>query len=212
MPPLWVAKNPDHGVAIGASIVSAATATEVGATGVKRAPWANAPFIPGSLGDYMQTQFDFFNNTKIKNEVRPVLAGLNYFLTHEARGGEGKQLLGEKRDVKVWLGWLERYAHGEVAAIDTPIGRIPRYADLKRLFAEIDKDYPRELYERQFALHVDKIVARIELQREAYSQERGLPPELFEVYDAQRSALLTLRARHGAVVTPNQLAEAAVLA
>jgi phosphoenolpyruvate carboxykinase (GTP) len=31
MPPVWVAKNPDHGVAIGASILSAATATEVGA-------------------------------------------------------------------------------------------------------------------------------------------------------------------------------------
>ena len=33
MPPVWVAKNPDHGVVIGASILSAATATEVGATG-----------------------------------------------------------------------------------------------------------------------------------------------------------------------------------
>ena len=49
MPPVWVGKNSDHGVVIGASIVSAATATEVGASGVKRQPWANAPFIPGSL-------------------------------------------------------------------------------------------------------------------------------------------------------------------
>ncbi len=47
---------------IGASIVSAATATEVGASGVKRQPWANAPFIPGPLSDYMRTQFAFFNN------------------------------------------------------------------------------------------------------------------------------------------------------
>ncbi|MBT8340425.1 MAG: phosphoenolpyruvate carboxykinase (GTP), partial [Desulfatitalea sp.] len=46
MPPVWAAKTPDEGVVIGACIVSAATATEVGATGVKRAPWANAPFIP----------------------------------------------------------------------------------------------------------------------------------------------------------------------
>ncbi|MHC4775593.1 MAG: phosphoenolpyruvate carboxykinase domain-containing protein, partial [Planctomycetota bacterium] len=51
MPPVWVGKNPDHGVVIGASLVSAATATEVGATGVKRQPWANAPFIPGPLAD-----------------------------------------------------------------------------------------------------------------------------------------------------------------
>lgn len=35
MPPVWVAKSPAEGVVIGACIVSAATATEVGATGVK---------------------------------------------------------------------------------------------------------------------------------------------------------------------------------
>jgi len=46
MPPVWVAKNLDHGVVIGASLISQATATEVGATGVKRSPWANQPFIP----------------------------------------------------------------------------------------------------------------------------------------------------------------------
>ena len=39
MPPVWVAKNSDYGVVIGACIVSSATATEVGASGVKRAPW-----------------------------------------------------------------------------------------------------------------------------------------------------------------------------
>ena len=65
MPPVWAAKSSDAGVAIGACIVSAATATEVGATGVKRAPWANAPFIPGSLGDYMNAQFEFWGNAKI---------------------------------------------------------------------------------------------------------------------------------------------------
>jgi phosphoenolpyruvate carboxykinase (GTP) len=122
MPPVWVAKDSDRGVVIGASIVSAATATEVGATGVRRQPWANAPFIPGSLGDYMEAQFQFFGSAKIAPDKRPILAGLNYFLTHEARGGTSKQLLGEKRDVKAWMAWLERRAHGEVEAIDTPIG------------------------------------------------------------------------------------------
>ena len=111
MPPVWAARNSDEGVVIGACIVSAATATEVGAKGVKRAPWANAPFIPGALGDYMDAQFAFFGSNKIRDDKRPVMAGLNYFLTHEARGGEGKKLLGEKRDVKVWLTWLERRAH-----------------------------------------------------------------------------------------------------
>jgi phosphoenolpyruvate carboxykinase (GTP) len=206
MPPVWVAKNPSHGVAIGACIVSAATATEVGASGVKRAPWANAPFIPGALGDYMKTQFDFFDNTLIIDEKRPIMAGLNYFLTHEARGGAGKQLLGEKKDVKVWLGWLERRAHKEVDAIETPIGYIPLYEDLKRLFKDlIEKAYPKDLYGRQFSLYIDHILARNSLQATAYSKEEQIPQLLFEVLSEQREGLNAVRAKFGPVVTPDQL-------
>ncbi|MCP4574740.1 MAG: phosphoenolpyruvate carboxykinase (GTP), partial [Deltaproteobacteria bacterium] len=126
MPPVWATKNPDHGVVIGACIVSAATATEVGATGIRRQPWANAPFIPGALGDYMEGQFEFFGHKDIAEDKKPVMSGLNYFLTEEARGGESKKLLGEKRDVKVWLSWLERHTYNEVEVIETPIGNLPK--------------------------------------------------------------------------------------
>ena len=210
MPPVWAARDSDEGVVIGACIVSAATATEVGATGVKRAPWANAPFIPGALGDYMDAQFQFFGSSRIAPDKKPVMAGLNYFLTHEARGGDGKKLLGEKRDVKVWLAWLERRAHGDVDAIETPIGFIPRYADLKHLFRSIiDKDYPEDLYIRQFSLYIDNIVSRIDLQTAAYSKETNLPQKLFEILNRQRVALLGLKDRFGSVVLPAQLNDAA---
>lgn len=206
MPPVRVAKDPDHGVVIGASILSAATATEVGAKGVRRQPWANEPFIPGPLADYMDAQFAFFNSDKLARE--PVIAGLNYFLTEGARGGEGDKLLGEKRDVVVWLGWLERVAHGEVEAIETPIGFIPKYEDLREMFAEIDKAYPKELYDRQFALYVDNILARIELQEEAYREERNVPPRLFEIYREQREGLEALKATYGPIVSVEQVIEA----
>ncbi len=75
MPPLWVARNADQGVAIGASIVSAATATEVGASGVRRQPWANEPFIPGPLADYMDAQFKFFNSGKLTRKRAAHLPG-----------------------------------------------------------------------------------------------------------------------------------------
>jgi phosphoenolpyruvate carboxykinase (GTP) len=209
MPPVWVAKDSDRGVVIGASIVSAATATEVGATGVRRQPWANAPFIPGSLGNYMEAQFKFFGSKKIADDKRPILAGLNYFLTHEARGGTSKKLLGEKRDVKAWMAWLERRAHGEVDAIDTPIGFLPKYEDLKDLFkAKIDKDYPQDLYIKQFSLYLDNIIARIDLQIEAYGKEKNIPQKLFDIYKEQRQELVTLKDKYGAVVTPKQLSEA----
>jgi phosphoenolpyruvate carboxykinase (GTP) len=207
MPPVWVAKNPDQGVVIGASILSAATATEVGVSGVRRQPWANEPFIPGPLADYMDAQFAFFNSVKLKN--KPIMAGLNYFLTHGARGGEGTALLGEKRDVKVWLGWLELRANGDVGAIETPIGFIPKYEDLERMFGEIDKEYPRDLYDKQFAFYVDNIIGRIDLQEEAYRKEGNVPPKLFEVYEEQRAGLEALKEKYGPIVSVEQLIEAA---
>ena len=208
MPPVWVAKNSDAGVVIGACIVSAATATEVGATGVKRAPWANAPFIPGALGDYMDAQFKFFGNKKIKAEYTPVMAGLNYFLTDKARGGESLNLLGEKIDVKVWLSWLERYAHKEIDYISTPIGNLPRYDDLKSLFKQmINKDYTKELYIKQFSLYLDNIIKRIELQQDAYAKEPGIPQTLFDILSEQKKELLVLKDAHGSILSPEVLSK-----
>jgi len=206
MPPVWVARDSDAGVVIGACIVSAATATEVGATGIRRQPWANAPFIPGSLGDYMDSQFQFFGSSKIADDKLPILSGLNYFLTEEARGGSSKKLLGEKRDVKAWMAWLERRAHGDVDAIDTPIGYLPKYDDLKELFqSRIDKAYPEDLYVRQFSLYIDNIVSRIDLQIEAYGKEKNIPPKLFDILRQQRGELLALKEKYGPIVTPQQL-------
>ncbi len=206
MPPVWVAKNTDAGVVIGACIVSAATATEVGATGVKRAPWANAPFIPGALGDYMNAQFKFFGNDKIDKKYKPVMAGLNYFLTDQARGGDSPALLGEKKDVKVWLAWLERYAHNETGFISTPIGNIPKYEDLKDLFTKIiDKEYTKDLYTRQFSLYIDNIIKRIELQEKAYAKEEKIPSTLFDILTEQKQELLALKDAHGSIVSPDIL-------
>ena len=210
MPPVWAAANSDQGVVIGACIVSAATATEVGATGVKRAPWANAPFIPGALGDYMDAQFTFFGNEKIDKDKQPVMAGLNYFLTEEARGGVSPKLLGEKKDVKVWLGWLERHTHREVPFLETPIGNLPTFEVLKDLFQSIiNKEYDRELYNRQFSLYIDNIVDRIDLQVKAYGKENGIPEQLFEVLKKQRAGLMSLREKFGPVVLPEDLAGSA---
>lgn len=206
MPPVWVAKTPDDGVVIGACIVSAATATEVGATGVRRQPWANAPFTPGSLGEYMDAQFVFFNSDKIARDKQPILAGLNYFLSDEARGGSSKKLLGEKKDVKAWMAWLEQRAHQEVDAIETPIGFIPKYEDLKKLFKErADKEYPQDLYAKQFSLYIDNILGRIDLQIDAYGKEDNIPDRLFDILKRQRAELAALKEKYGPVVTPAQL-------
>ena len=204
MPPIWVAKTMDAGVAIGASIVSKATAAEIGASGVNRQPWANTPFVAGSLTDYLEAQLNFYGNDKMTK--RPVMAGLNYFLTHEARGGSGKGLLGEKKDVHVWLGWLELFTHGDVQAIETPIGLIPKYSDLHKLFTEkINKEYSESLYTMQFSLYIDNVIARIELQETAWRKEQGASERLFAVYAEQKAGLLALKAAKGGIVKPQEL-------
>ncbi|MBM9520322.1 phosphoenolpyruvate carboxykinase (GTP) [Desulforhopalus vacuolatus] len=200
MPPVRVARNSDEGVVIGASVVSKATATEVGVSGVRRQPWANAPFIPGSLAGYMNAQFQFFNSKKFSDETRPIIAGLNYFLTYGNRGGSGDGLLGEKKDVKVWLGWLDLYVHGDVQALETPIGYMPKYEDLKKLFAGIDKEYPREIYDMQFAIYVDKIIERIDMQSDAYRKEQHISVHFFDLLATKRAELIKLKEKFGSIV------------
>ena len=153
----------------------------------------------------MDAQFVFFNSKKLSETGRPIMAGLNYFLTHENRGSSGKGLLGEKKDVKVWLGWLELFANNDVKAIDSPIGYLPYYEDLKELFASISKEYPKSLYDLQFALYVDNIINRIDLQTEAYSKEENIPTQLFDVYRQQKQLLLDLKDKHGSIVSVDKL-------
>ena len=156
----------------------------------------------------MVSQFGFFGSKKIATGKQPILAGLNYFLTHEARGGDSKKLLGEKKDVKAWMGWLERRAHKEVDALETPIGYLPKYEDLKELFkTRIDKEYPKDLYEKQFSLYIDNILGRIDLQIEAYGKESNIPQRLFDILKKQRGELLALKEKYGSMVTPQQLEE-----
>jgi phosphoenolpyruvate carboxykinase (GTP) len=154
----------------------------------------------------MDAQFEFFNSKKIADDKRPILAGLNYFLTDQARGGDSPKLLGEKRDVKAWMAWLERRAHNEIDAIETPVGYLPKYEDLKKLFKEkIDKDYPEDLYEKQFSLYIDNIIGRIDLQVEAYGKEDNVPPKFFDLLKEQRAGLQALKDKYGSIVSPAQL-------
>ena len=106
------------------------------------------------------------------------------------------------------LAWLERLAHKEVSAIETPIGYLPKYDDLQNLFRSIiDKDYTKELYLKQFSLYIDNIVARIDMQKEAYGKEPGISGKLFDILREQKEGLLALKKTYGSVVTPSQLEE-----
>ena len=74
--------------------------------------------------------------------------------------------------------------------------------------SKIDKEYPEDLYIRQFSLYIDNIIARIDLQVEAYGKEKHIPQKLFDIYKEQRQKLVALKDTYGAIVTPKQLEEA----
>ena len=91
-------------------------------------------------------------------------------------------------------------------AILTPIGLLPKYDDLKNLFKDlIDKEYSEDLYIKQFSLYIDNIVARLDLQKEAYGKESNVPTRLFEILDEERQGLVALKEKFGSIVTPAQL-------
>ncbi len=98
------------------------------------------------------------------------------------------------------------YAHGDVEAIETPIGMIPKYEDLKKLFNEkINKEYPESLYTMQFSLYIENVIARIDLQENAWRKEEGASERLFAVYAEQKAVLLQLKAKKGDIVKPQDL-------
>lgn len=197
----------------GAIIRSATTATEIGADGSeKRSPFANEAFFPGPLGQYIMHYKAFGENPDIDENKLPSGFQVNYWLHKSARGAllpaDKDGLLGEKQDTKVWMRMMALMHQRKVETIWTPIGYIPKYSDLKKLFAEmIGKDYSKKTYIKQFSLYIDNLVSRIDMSVEEFAKEKGMPDEFFHVLDTWRRDLKALKSVIGPIVTPDQMIE-----
>ena len=201
-PDTWVpvqqSFNWAHGVlTMGACLESESTAATLGAEGIRTyQPFANLDFISIPLGRYIQNHLDF---VKGLNKV-PKIFSVNYFL----RDKEGNYLNG-KQAKRVWLKWMELRVHGEVAALTTPTGYIPKYADLKRLFKSVlDQDYKEEDYEQQFEIEVTELLAKIRRIRRKYrASVPDAPDILYRLLNAQKYRLLAARAQFGDSIRPS---------
>ena len=185
-----------HGVAtMGASIESETTAATLGETGVRKFnPMSNLDFLSVPLGRYLEMHLEFGRRL---DEV-PRIFSVNYFL----KGPDGAYL-NDKLDKRVWLQWMERRVHGEVEAIRTPTGWIPRYEDLRALFLEhLGKEYPRDAYASQFTVRVPELLAKTERIEAVYRSEPGVPSAIFERLAAQRECLRRVRADPHTGVSP----------
>jgi phosphoenolpyruvate carboxykinase (GTP) len=165
--PVYQSLNWVHGVALGATLESETTSATLGAEGVRKFnPMANLDFLVVPLGRYIRNHIRFGESLSSV----PLVFSTNYFLKEEGR------YLNEKVDKKIWLLWMEGRIHNEYDALETPIGLIPMYEDLKDLFQRIfDRNYTREEYDLQFAIRIDRFIEKLDRMDSIYADEDELP-------------------------------------
>ncbi|MBE3093097.1 MAG: phosphoenolpyruvate carboxykinase (GTP) [Chloroflexi bacterium] len=186
-----------HGVFLGATVESETTAATLGARGVRKYnPMANLDFISVPLGTYIKNHLKFAKNLK----VIPKIFTTNYFLKDDT----GKYLNG-KMDKRVWLFWAEGRVHNEFEAIKTPVGRIPKYEDLKELFVrELKKDYSEEEYFQQFSLRTVKYLEKMERMSKIFENIK-MPAAFTQELKAQTERLKLAKTKYGEdIISPFQ--------
>ncbi len=199
MPPILESLNWEHGVFLGASIESETTAQTLGKTGVRSvSTMANLDFIVIPLSKYLDNYKNFGNSL----EHPPKVFATNYFL----KDANGKFLNG-MLDKMIWVMWAEGRSHGEFEAVNTPIGYLPKYEDLKRLFQlYLNKEYKQEDYEVQFSLRTEHLLEKLERIENLYSKEENMPEFFWKILKEERKKLIEMQAQYGKkIIKPSEI-------
>jgi len=192
--PVFQSLDWGHGVFIGASLESETTAATLGKSGVRNfSPMANLDFLVVPLGRYIKNHLEF--GRKLKKT--PLVFSTNYFLK------ENGKFLNEKVDKKVWVMWMEGRIHNEYEAIETPIGLIPKYTDIKDLFKDIfNREYTLAEYTAQFSIRVKSFLEKLDRIDSIYKEEDEVPQEFFDNLNRLRQRLLDAQKKTGKDVIP----------
>ncbi len=183
----------------GACLESETTAATLGKEGVRTFNlMSNLDFLSIPLGRYIQNNLDFADGI----ENLPMIFSVNYFLKDE----NGRYLNG-MADKLVWILWAELRVNGDVEAIKTPTGLIPRYEDLQSLFKEhLDVEYTRDDYVRQFSVRIPENLAKFERVEKIYREKVPDAPQiLFDTFTEIRERLKAAADKHGDCISPFDL-------
>jgi len=198
--PIEQAFNWAEGIIIkGASIESETTAATLGKEGLRTFNlMSNLDFLSIPLGQYIQNNLDFAET--IDNP--PLIFSVNYFL----RGKDGKYL-NEIADKKAWILWAELRTNGDVDAVETPTGLIPKYEDLARLFKEhLNTEYTRDDYIRQFTIRIPENLAKLDRLDNIYKNKVSDTPQIvFDTFAEVRKRLKLAQDKHGDYISPFDL-------
>ena len=122
VPLVFEARDWTHGVLVGAAMGSETTAAATGAVGVmRRDPMAMKPFCGYNFADYFSHWLSFGGVSNL-----PKVFHVNWF----RKGDDGKFLWPGFGDNLRVLEWMIGRVKGEAAAVETPIGALPRPEDL----------------------------------------------------------------------------------
>ncbi|GAF82666.1 unnamed protein product [marine sediment metagenome] len=159
---------------------------------------SNLDFLSITLGRYIKDNLEFVDGVK----EPPAIFSVNYFLKDK----DGKYITG-MHDKRVWVKWMELRVNGDLDAIKTPTGYIPRYEDLKKLFkGTLDKDYKKKDYTEQFTLRIPENLEKIERIVKIYRKDvADVPRILFDTLEKQRKRLLEAKAKYGDYVAPSAI-------
>ncbi len=189
-----------HGVYIGAILESETTTGTTDIAGTKKHnPMSNIEFLTVPLGVYIKNHMRFGESL----DKPPLVFATNYFLK-DAQG----IFLNAKTDKKAWLMWMEGRVHGEYGAIETPVGHIPKFEDIRGLFAGIfSKQYTREDYEAHFSIRAAKLLEKISRVEAVFKKEQDVPAVLFTHLHQEKERLMEAKEKHGDVISPFVFAE-----
>ncbi len=178
-PLVYQARSWQHGVFVGSIMASETTAAATGAVGVvRRDPMAMRPFTGYDMGDYFGHWLAM--GKKISNP--PMIFNVNWFRTDD----EGHFIwpgFGDNMRVVMWI--LARCA-GEVDAVETPIGFVPKAEDIEIDGLDITVDTVRELLDVDVALWKEEIAGIDEFYKQIGDR---VPKELYDELDALKARL-----------------------
>ncbi|MCE5299358.1 MAG: phosphoenolpyruvate carboxykinase domain-containing protein, partial [Spirochaetia bacterium] len=182
---------------MGASIESETTAATIGREGERVFNiMSNMEFLSIPIPKYLQDYLDFGKNLK----KQPKIFACNYFLRDMQTG---KWLNGVK-DKRVWLKWMELRSHNDVGAIKTPVGYVPEFADIRKLFKQVmKKEFTENDYEKQFTIRIPQNIAKIDRIISIYRNTiHGTPQVLFDLLEAEKVRLKEAQTKFGDYVNP----------
>jgi len=182
VPLVYQAFDWNHGTFMGSIVGSEVTAAAIGLkAGVRRDPFAMLPFCGYNMGDYFGHWVSIGQNAPDKSKL-PLIFNVNWF----RKSPEGKWLWpGYGDNIRV-LGWIIERVLGNVEAVETPIGLLPKKEDINIEGLKGQAELMDALLEVDKNLWLDECELIAEHQA-AFGA--SLPKEMKEQYDALKARL-----------------------